>query len=161
MVKRLLTMGLLSGLLVLGACQKHLDKETPSPEKQVQHLMLEMIGDMRTGQPQLERYGFPFWLDGRWLAKSTELEALFAESHGQPIPEVKELQVKLYPLTHLDTIRPLAWQRLQEQADPAFLARTQLAWVHLQTPEKTQAEESWLLVQQVDGHWVLVGLIED
>lgn len=146
-------------------------------------LIQHFIQDMQAGKVLYARYGFPFWLDSRWIKDEATLTALLSEGAKQrPFPEISDLHVEIHPLTTLAVKSPQAFERLSLKAEAAFLEKTRLAVVFFEIKKEGQLnkEESWLLVQPVlsaepvaktaqpsgeargAGHvaWQLVGLLE-
>lgn len=133
-------------------------------------LVQNLLQDMRAGSTQAARYGFPFWLDSRWIKDEHTLNALFHEGAKQrPFPEITHLLVEIHPLSTLEAKSPQAWERLSRKAEADFLEKTRLAVVFFEIKKdgELRKEESWLLLQAIDssqtaGHlqWKLVGLLE-
>ena len=138
----------------------------PLPQPPGTVLVQQLLQDMQAGEPRTARYGFPFWLDSRWIKDEQTLSALFQEGAKQrPFPEVTHLRVEIHPLSTLEAKSPAAWERLSLKSEAEFLAKTRLALVFFEIKKhgELHREESWLLVQPTEGSeplWKLVGLLE-
>ena len=89
---------------------------SPTPLPQGTQLIQHFIQDMRAGEIGYARYGFPFWLDSRWIKDKNTLNALFAEGAKQrPFPVITDLHVEIHPLSTLQVKSAKAWERLSQK----------------------------------------------
>jgi hypothetical protein len=104
-----------------------------------------------------ETASLPFWIDS-WITDMDSLRAKFNLAPPESEPRATNLVVRLYPVAHLDALRPEIWEQLKT-ADPAWLTDLYVAAIALELDGRP--ESGLLLLRRVDGQLKLAGMVEE
>ena len=154
---------LLLSTLVLTSCHKQMQTEPGHEDRsQVKFLVERFVDDMTTtGERNLDVYSVPFWADGHWILSMEQLAKEIPKGGNQEFPGLKSLNLRLYPVEHLDVLFSSAWQRLQESEIPEHaLDEVYATAIVIEIEGAGRTEQGWLLMRKMDGMWKVAGVVE-
>lgn len=160
---RHLFLGAIVPALLLNGCFRADDSESEiSEQAKVKHVVSSFVADLTSsGERNMNVYSVPFWADGHWVMTMEQLQKEIPHKSGGDFPGIKSLDLRLYPVAHLDVLFASAWNRLQASKLPEQgLEGVYAAAIMIEIESAAKAEQGWLLVRKVDGVWKIAGVIE-
>jgi len=164
MVRQLVLGLVFSSLLLTTACSKTKGAESgPSDQAQVKHVVTRFVEDLTSsGERNMQVYSTPFWADGHWVTTMEQLEEEIPDDPPENFPGIKSVDLRLYPVAHLDVLFTSAWKRLKSSPIPENgLKDVYVAAIMIEINGTQKTEKGWLLVRKVDGLWKVAGVVEN
>jgi hypothetical protein len=160
---RHIALGFMLPAILLSSCFRGTESESgPSEQAEVKHVVSRFVEDLTsTGERNMQVYSVPFWADGHWVTTMEQLKKEIPHNSSGDFPGIKSLDLRLYPVNHLDVLFTSAWQRLQTSELPEQgLEGVYAVAIMIEIEGAAKAEQGWLLVRKVDGIWKIAGVIE-